>query len=69
MGFRFGRWYLADEECNNVAVTVRGAERARTCGEAGRGREALALPQGQKARSRDYRCGGDDIKNNKNELQ
>ena len=39
---KFGRWYLAGEECSNVAVTVRrGAE--SVCGEAGR--EALALPQ------------------------
>lgn len=35
---RFGRWYLAEEECGNVAGS-RSVER-RVCGEAGR--EALA---------------------------
>ena len=60
MGFRLDRWYLTEEECTHVAVTVRGAEKARACGEAAR--EALALPQNN-ARSKDkYNCGGDNIK-------
>ena len=43
---RFGRWYLAEEECGNVAGS-RSVKR-RVCGETGR--EALALDQ--KARLR-----------------
>ena len=37
----FGRWYLAEEECINVAVTVRREADGILCGEAER--EALAL--------------------------
>ena len=47
--------YLAGEECDNVAVTVRcGAERG-LCGEAGRDAQALAFPRRHGPRDDDLR--------------